>query len=148
MVRRCFLFWEGGAVHGARVGRTRHHRSLHRRLEAATQLAQGYRELPYFDHALELLMHETLERHGLGRRPPTDDGAGAIDGAFSGDAGVANRANLALVIQFAEQFPNYVDVIVQCARKTEVERWPDLFQVAGDPVELFEVHIARPPPPP
>ena len=122
------------------------------RLADATQLAQGYRDLPYFSHALELLMHETLDRHMPGRRGPgagparASAGARAHAGAAAEAVPDVDRAVLANVIQFAEQFPNYVEVVVQCARKTEVDSWPDLFHFAGDPVELFEVCCTHPHP--
>jgi len=111
------------------------------RLATATHLAQGYRDLPYFSHALELLMHETIERHMPSRRGSAAPGAAAGSGPAPAPD---DHTVLANVVQFAEQFPNYVDVIVQCARKTEVDSWPDLFHYAGDPVELFEVRSPWP----
>jgi len=80
-------------------------------------------------------MHETIERHMPSRRGSAAPGAAGSRSTAAPD----DHTVLANVVQFAEQFPNYVDVIVQCARKTEVDSWPDLFHYAGDPVELFEV---------
>jgi hypothetical protein len=38
-----------------------------------------------------------------------------------------------------DQFPHALDVIVSCARKTEVALWDHLFSVVGKPKDLFEV---------
>lgn len=46
---------------------------------------------------------------------------------------------LPLVIKFLDQFPHALDVIVSCARKTEVALWEHLFSVVGEPKDLFEV---------
>lgn len=37
-----------------------------------------------------------------------------------------------------DHFPEALDVVVGCARKTEVDRWERLFEVVGSPRELFE----------
>ena len=49
------------------------------------------------------------------------------------------EAILPLVIKFLDQFPHALDVIVSCARKTEVALWDHLFSVVGKPKDLFEV---------
>lgn len=49
-------------------------------------------------------------------------------------------AILPLVIKFLDQFPHALDVIVSCARKTEVALWDHLFSVVGKPKDLFEVN--------
>jgi hypothetical protein len=38
-----------------------------------------------------------------------------------------------------DQFPHALDVIVGCARKTEVALWEHLFSIVGNPQDLFEV---------
>lgn len=48
-------------------------------------------------------------------------------------------AILPLVIRFLDQFPHALDVIVSCARKTEVALWDHLFSSVGKPEDLFEV---------
>lgn len=50
---------------------------------------------------------------------------------------------LPLVIKFLDQFPHALDVIVSCARKTEVALWEHLFSVVGEPKDLFEVNDAK-----
>lgn len=51
-------------------------------------------------------------------------------------------AILPLVIKFLDQFPHALDVIVSCARKTEVALWDHLFSVVGKPKDLFEICLA------
>lgn len=74
----------------------------------------------YFGHALEVLLHEALEDQ------------------IETPAGVAI---LQKVIQFIEQFPQFLDVVMSVARKTEADTWNYFFTFAGDPQELFEVEI-------
>jgi RAB6A-GEF complex partner protein 1 len=52
-------------------------------------------------------------------------------------------AVLPLVIRFLSNFQEYLNVIVQCTRKTEVASWSHLFSVVGSPQVLFEESLAR-----
>lgn len=54
------------------------------------------------------------------------------DGAFSNG-----------VVRLLDSFPDSLDVAAAYTRKTEVENWGRLFELIGDPRELFEVSIAR-----
>ncbi|KAI8327314.1 RIC1-domain-containing protein [Blakeslea trispora] len=96
---------------------------LQRRLEEdAVAFARAYEKFVYFGHALEILLHTVLEEeagHNLG-----------------------DEAILPLVIKFLDQFPHALDVIVSCARKTEVALWDHLFSVVSTPKELFELCLA------
>ncbi|WWC93237.1 hypothetical protein V866_000070 [Kwoniella sp. B9012] len=46
---------------------------------------------------------------------------------------------LSAVIQFLDHFDSSLDVIVGCARKTEIDRWNLLFNLVGSPRDLFEI---------
>ncbi|CDW97606.1 hypothetical protein, partial [Sporisorium scitamineum] len=48
------------------------------------------------------------------------------------------RAILPLVVEFLDHFPEALEVVVGCARKTEVARWAYLFDVVGAPRVLFQ----------
>lgn len=44
-----------------------------------------------------------------------------------------------MVVNFLKQFPQYPDVVMHCARKTDPAYWKMLFAVAKSPKELFQV---------
>ncbi|XP_030375352.1 guanine nucleotide exchange factor subunit Rich isoform X2 [Scaptodrosophila lebanonensis] len=87
---------------------------------SAWEIAQSCRSLPYFPHALELLLHEVLEEEATSKHPIPD-------------------AQLPSILDFIREFPVYLQTIVQCARKTEIALWPYLFSMAGKPKELFQL---------
>lgn len=79
---------------------------------------KAYKEYLYFGHALEVLLHEAVED-----QKDTPSG----------------MAILQKTIQFIEQFPQFLDVVMSVARKTEADSWNYFFTFAGNPQELFEV---------
>lgn len=98
--------------------------------------AANYQSLVFFAHALEILLHTVLESE-----PDTED---ALGFAETGKPDI-----LSLAIEFIDHFESSLDVVVSCARKTEMSRWRRLFDIVGNPKELFEVrafHEARPMP--
>lgn len=48
---------------------------------------------------------------------------------------------LPAIIEFLDYFPQSLEVVVGCARKTEIDRWGRLFSLVGDPREMFELCI-------
>ncbi|KAI9793319.1 MAG: hypothetical protein M1833_000764 [Piccolia ochrophora] len=88
-------------------------------LPAALSLSHQYTHLPYFPHALEILLHDVLDEE-VDRAPSKED------------------ALLPTVISFLSNFPDYLDIIVQCTRKTEVRSWRTLFEHLPSPQELFD----------
>jgi hypothetical protein len=93
----------------------RYHLTSHH-LSQALQFATNYSSIVYFPHSLEILLHSVLE-----------------DEVESGHLQI-----LPYVTEFLDYFPESLDVVVGVARKTEVERWRILFDVVGQPRELFE----------
>ena len=91
---------------------------------AALDLAQRYQSLPYFSHALELLLHTVLDDE--------------VDIAPDPD-----HAQLPAILSFLSTFPDYLDILVQCTRKTEVRSWRTLFSHLPPPRELFEASLEK-----
>ncbi|KAI8056584.1 RIC1-domain-containing protein [Syncephalis plumigaleata] len=85
----------------------------------AILLAQYYQHHAYFGHVLEMLLHRVLE----------DEVEGYLD--------EQGAPLMPVVIEFLKRFPNYLEVLVQCARKVEVTLWRHLFDIAGPPQDLF-----------
>lgn len=83
---------------------------------------------------LEVLLHRALER-------AHDQASGDANGAS-----VVSTAHLSSVIALIDRFGDLAPaVIVACARKTEVDRWPLLFAAAGDPGERVKSCLQRQP---
>ena len=90
----------------------------------ALSLSCHYQHLPYFPHALEILLHVVLDKEA--ENPPSSE-----------------DALLPPVVAFLSSFPEYLDVIVQCTRKTEVRSWWTLFAHLPPPQELFEESLQK-----
>ncbi|KAI8855102.1 RIC1-domain-containing protein [Chytridium lagenaria] len=90
------------------------------REEMALKFAKQYGDMEYFYHSLEILLHQVLDEEA------------------ESYLGFAEGAILPRLAKFLENFPNYLDVIVQCARKTEVSVWEYFFSIVGDAKVLFE----------
>ena len=91
---------------------------------AASNLALRYQSLPYFSHALEILLHTVLDDEV--DKPPDPE-----------------HAQLPAVLSFLSSFPDYLDILVQCTRKTEVRSWRTLFSHLPPPQELFEASLEK-----
>ncbi|KAF8167806.1 RIC1-domain-containing protein [Crassisporium funariophilum] len=97
-----------------------------RQVKEAVAFASHYQDLVFFAHALEILLHTVVESDL------------AIE---NNDEENANNSSaiLPVVVEFLDYFDASLDVVVGCARKTEMTRWRHLFDVVGNPKGLFEV---------
>jgi hypothetical protein len=92
-------------------------------VKEAVAFASQYKELVFFAHALEILLHTVIESE------TTNGNTG----------GSENDTILLTTIEFLDHFDVSLDVVVGCARKTEMTRWRRLFDAVGNPKQLFEV---------
>ena len=99
-------------------------------MQEAVSFASHYQHLVFFAHALEILLHTVVESEATGE-----------DGTTNGEDSI-----LPSVIEFLDHFDVALDVVVGCARKTEMARWRRLFDIVGDPKTLFEVRFSGPAP--
>ncbi|KAI0136289.1 RIC1-domain-containing protein [Xylariales sp. AK1849] len=90
----------------------------------ALKLAQNYQDLEYFAHGLEILLHHVLDEE--------------VDSAPAPEAAILPR-----VLSLLSSFKQYLDIVVQCTRKTEVRSWRTLFAYLPPPQELFEESLQR-----
>lgn len=54
---------------------------------------------------------------------------------------MVEHSTLANAVEFLDHFDAALDIVVGCARKIEMTRWPRLFDVVGSPQSLFEVSV-------
>ena len=85
----------------------------------AMRITYSCADLPHFDYILEHLIHTVLEEE-------------AAQGSPTPNALLPN------VIELVRPFPNFIKIVGECARKTEIAVWTYLFGAAGKPKELFE----------
>jgi hypothetical protein len=99
-----------------------------RQVNEAVAFASHYQNLVFFAHALEILLHTVVESDD-------DDGNNSED-----EDSISSDTVLRTVVEFLDHFDAALDVVVGCARKTEMTRWKRLFNIVGNPKLLFEVN--------
>lgn len=92
---------------------------------AALHLSHSYQKLSYFNHALEVLLHDVLDDEV--DAPPESSEAALLPG----------------VLSFLSSFPTYLDIVAGCTRKTELRSWKTLFRYLPPVAELFEESLQK-----
>ncbi|KAI5294222.1 hypothetical protein KEM52_004441 [Ascosphaera acerosa] len=103
---------------------------------AALSICHHFCNLSYFPHALEILLHHVLDEEVERRDRPRNR---KHEDSHSHDARGGSLLPLVLsFLQAATPTEQYLDTIVQCTRKTELQFWETLFAHLPPPSELFE----------
>ncbi|KAG8930449.1 hypothetical protein FRC02_004160 [Tulasnella sp. 418] len=108
-----------------------------RQVREAVSFASHYQNLVFFAHALEILLHTVVEAEA-----ELEDDGGDGNNKSSEDEDESKKGVLPVVIEFLDHFDAALDVVVGCARKTEMARWKRLFGIVGDPQILFETCLS------
>jgi RAB6A-GEF complex partner protein 1 len=100
-------------------------------MPAAFSLCHHYSHLSYFPHALEILLHYVLDDEVENERKDEKQ------------TDVLQRPppllpSVIFFLQNSLSINVYLDIIVQCTRKTELRSWRTLFTYLPPPKELFE----------
>ncbi|TWU75406.1 hypothetical protein ED733_002909 [Metarhizium rileyi] len=91
----------------------------------AGELCEQYQNLEYLAHGLEILLHRVLDEEADLSPKPED-------------------AVLPRVLSLlSSSSTEYLDVVLQCTRKTEVRQWKTLFAYLPPAQELFEESLQR-----
>ncbi|XP_019190491.1 PREDICTED: RAB6A-GEF complex partner protein 1-like isoform X2 [Ipomoea nil] len=100
------------------------------KMQEALRLAQLSAEKPHFSHCLEWLLFTVFEAE-ISRQNTNKNHTTVPNHATS-------CSLLEKTCDLIRNFPEYFDVAVSVARKTDARHWGDLFAAAGRSTELFE----------
>ncbi|KAJ6004255.1 hypothetical protein N7522_005900 [Penicillium canescens] len=98
---------------------------------AALSLCRHFSHLSYFAHGLEILLHHVLD----------DEVDNESKASKSENPAEREEPLLPTVIAFLQAslpIREYLDIVVQCTRKTELRSWRTLFAYLPPPKDLFE----------
>jgi RAB6A-GEF complex partner protein 1 len=117
-------------------------------VKEAVLFATHYQNLVFFAHALEILLHTVVESEAesspdkvTDKETEAEDKNSEKDKHDQSQNGSETETVLPAVVEFLDHFDAALDVVVGCARKTEVTRWRRLFSIVGNPKVLFEVSL-------
>ncbi|KAA8652153.1 hypothetical protein EYZ11_000459 [Aspergillus tanneri] len=107
------------------------HCLTHGDMSAALSLCQHFSHLSYFPHALEILLHHVLDEEvdNESRNNKVEDPSQKHDPLLPSVISFLQASLPARV---------YLDIVVQCTRKTELRSWRTLFTYLPPPKDLFE----------
>ncbi|CAM8895898.1 unnamed protein product [Rhodiola kirilowii] len=103
--------------------------------EEAVRLAQLSAEKPHFSHCLEWLLFTVFDAEISSQTSNKNQNSVS-----------KNETSISLLDKACDlirNFPEYHDVVVSVARKTDGRHWADLFSAAGRSTELFEECFQR-----
>ncbi|XP_073010601.1 uncharacterized protein [Typha latifolia] len=103
--------------------------------EEALRLACLSAEKPHFSHCLEWLLFTVFDAE-ISRQS-------ASKNQLPPSVKSSDNSLLEKTCDLLKIFPEYVDVVVSVARKTDGRHWADLFSAAGRSTELFEECFQR-----
>ncbi|CAK8542406.1 unnamed protein product [Lathyrus sativus] len=103
------------------------------KIEEALRLAELSAEKPHFSHCLEWLLFTVFEAD-ISRPNVDKNQISALKHV---------KTLLEKTCDLIRNFPEYLDVVVSVARKTDGRHWADLFSAAGRSTELFEECFQR-----
>jgi len=109
--------------------------------QLASRVAKRFSGRPHFAHALEWLLHVVLEEDIAEPSSTSSPPPGSVWAENNGSFTARLRSSTDLlpgVMNVLRNFPQFPDIVVRCARKTDDRRWGRLFSLAGHPSGLFE----------
>lgn len=98
-------------------------------LSCTTHLANSCRQHRFFSVALELLLYNSIP----GVQPRGYPSAPVV----GREDHTRDDSLLSWVVEVLKALPEFLDVVVQCARKTEATLWQHLFFYCGQPADLL-----------
>ncbi|KAI8323483.1 hypothetical protein GQ54DRAFT_309984 [Martensiomyces pterosporus] len=109
----------------------------------ALMYAACFEHLQFFPHAMEILLHEVLEREMDRDSATPPDGSNAPLAVAAAHGNTMPPAVLPRVVGLLENFAAFYDIVVHCARKTEAAFWSRLFECVGGPERFFRQCLAN-----
>nr|CAB3447896.1 unnamed protein product [Digitaria exilis] len=105
------------------------------KLEEALRLANLSAEKPHFSHCLEWLLFTVFDADISRPSSSKNQNLQKVDSP--------KKSLLEKTCDLLRNFPEYMDVVVSVARKTDGRHWADLFSAAGRSTEMFEKCFQR-----